>query len=177
MSVTTNRDSADPVIGHYVPFRTGERGWNGSPVGTFAVDAQTTGDATGGTLDLNILMQRDMFGFHPLFVPTFISTRDNLATAEVVIVGYQGGGNDRLLATFREAVLPLAGASGLNVGRLTQGNIIIDPSSLVAAGVLTASWSSNVDTKAYHFHIMCTVFDGQLLAREGQVHELLGGLS
>lgn len=174
MSISTTLKAED---GLYVPFRTGKRGGylGGDPVGTLSLDSEVTGNATGGTAALLLTMNRDEFGFPIIFVPTFVSTRDNLAAPEVVRLAYVTAGNERISGDIEQHVLPLAGASALNVGNFDSIGIPIEGfGEDLRVGQIT--WSSNVDTKVYHGHWFGYCFDAQLIAREGRIGELLAGI-
>lgn len=162
--------------GLYVPFRTPIRAGplGNQPVGTLNVDANATGAAGGGTVTLRITMDVEEFGFRPIWCPTRVSVSDNLATAEAMELLYIATGNERLRANIGEVVVTVA-VSGSNVGLAEGLPVPIQPN--VAAGeIMRATWDTNTDTKIYHLHVFGPVFDAELLAREGEVADLLAGI-
>lgn len=165
-------------FGLYTPFRGFDR--EAGAVGTLFVDAVMTGDATGGTATLIITMKRTEFGFHPIWVPTRVSTRDNLAAPEAVDFAFRAIGNERLDGDLREGKLPLAVAGGLNLATYSELGVAIEPQNPTANSVLQALWSSNVDTKVYHLHAYGILYDGEALARGKRLgkapEQLLGGV-
>lgn len=163
--------------GLFVPFRTAKRGGdNGSDaVGTLSVDANATGAAGGGTVTITINMTKSEFGFRCLWVPTIMVVSDDLAAAEVVEMAFSAGGNERLSTSLTQAQLLVAGGSQ-NAGNAYDSAVLIDPDQVVAAEVLRAVWSTNTDTKGYHFHVYGPVFDGELLALNNSIGDLLAGL-
>ncbi len=166
------------AIGLFVPFRTAQRGGKegADPVGTVMIDAGVTGAAGGGTVRLSVAGTGTEFGFPMLWVPTMISTQDNLSAAEVVTLLWRNEGNDRLNTVIQEARLAVAGAD-FNIMVPNQLGILIDPSGLrVNTNLIQALWSTNTDTKTYHLHVYGPVYDAQLIARGGIVPELLAGL-
>ncbi len=163
----------------FLPFRTGERGGGdgGDPVGTCAIDAQAVGDGSGGTVAVNITASRLQFGFHPLMVPTYVVARDNLAAAEVVQLAYSGVGNERLTGTsFLEHLLSLAGAGSVNSARFRESGLIIEPSVVTGAIVMTAKWITNTNAKIYHLHVYMNVWDAELMALSGRIQGVLTGV-
>ncbi len=177
MAVSTNNDIG--TLGRYVPYRTPERAGEdgGDPVGTLSIAATATGAAGGGTVTVVIRMRRTEFGFRLIWVPTYISVVDNLATAEVVLLGAFGNpNNERLAGAMRQSVLPLAGAGALNVGSFTQLGVAVEPETETISTVLTGEWSTNTDTKVYFVHAYGVCYDAEVIAREGRISELLAGL-
>ncbi len=175
MSVTADRSVADN--GLFVPWRTAKRGGRdgGEPVGTLSIDGGAVGDATAGTFALRITANREEFGFPGIFVPTHMTIRDNLASAEVVRLAYVTAGNERLNGDIEQHVLAIAGAAGLNVASFGNVGIPIEFFG-VNTVIMQASWSTNTDTKVYHFHVFGYMFDAQIIAREGRIGELLAGI-
>lgn len=166
--------------GLFVPFRTAKRGGRdgGDPVGSYYFDGGAVGAAGGGTVTIILAMQKEAFGFHPLFVPTHIDASDTLATAEEVQLIYDPAGNSRIAAGngIRESVLAVAG-SATNDVFFTAAGIIVEPSEDVDTSVLAAVWKTNTDTKTYHFHIFGMLFDAEIMAREeSKISELLMGV-
>lgn len=169
--------------GLFVPFRTAKRGGGvnsggGDPVGSFYIDGDLTGDASGGTATMVLAMARLEFGFHPIFVPTHIDASDNLATAEIVQLIYDPVGNARLSAGngIRQSKLSVAGSS-TNDLLFDASGVLIEPSEVLQANVLDLVWKSNTDTKIYHFHVFGMMFDAEIMAREYvKVSELMMGV-
>lgn len=174
MAVSTNRNVSD--IGLYVPFRGVDR--EAGFVGSLFLDGATTGDASGGAIQIRILMRREEFGFHPIFVPTRVSAFDN-ATAETVVFQYAPAGNERISDFTREPKLGIAGFGGNSMTFESLG-IPIEPDQVDQAEIMGMQWSTNVDTKLYHAHIFGVVYDAEALARgksQGKFFDvLLGGV-
>lgn len=165
--------------GLYVPFRNAQRGGpSGSdPVGTLFVNAEATGAAGGGTVTINITMRRQEFGFPIIWVPTYITTLDTLASVGKIVWSYLDTGNERLGASINEAVVAVATGLAINAGVVAERGVAIDPTGETALAVMSAIWDDNVDTKAYHVHVFGAVFDRQVMAlSDGSVHDLLAGI-
>lgn len=163
--------------GLFVPFRTTSRGGgNGrDPVGTLYVDAGATGAAGGGTVEVNIGMNAEEFGFPILWVPTVVAISDNLAAAEDVLFGWQATGNERT-NTFMGIVVAMLRAAAINAGQNVQTGMLLDGFGSTDGAVMSATWDTNTDTKTYHLHVFGPVWDGQLIAKGGRVPEMLAGL-
>lgn len=174
MTVTVNVAVADSL---YVPFRGFDR--EAGAVGTLFVDGNATGDAGGGNIVIRVFMGFIEFGFHPIWVVTRMSALDDLATPEVVNVAIANAGNERLDADLQENVLTLAGFD-LNVANFGHLGVPIEPDSSTTGTVLIATWSTNTDTKAYHFHAFGLLYDAEAMARGKQkgrsADPLLGGI-
>ncbi len=174
MAISQDRAVAD--IGLYVPFRGIDR--EVGFCGTLFLDASATGDASGGAIQIRILMSKFEFGFHPIFVPTRVSAFDN-ATAEVVVFQYGAVGNERISDTTREPKLGVAGFGGNSMTFESLG-IPIEPILEGGGDVMGMQWLTNVDTKLYHAHIFGVIYDAEAMAR-GKVRGrkldvLLGGV-
>lgn len=179
MAVVQSRSINTPGVGLYVPFRTAMRGGEsaGDPVGTLSVDAAATGTATGGNVDIVLSMSKLSFGFHPLFIPTHITTLDTLATAEVVTIAFDLRGSERMISSMHQAELALAGAATLNIASFRGEGLLIEPDDEGLDVVMNAAWTTNEDGKAYHLHVFGYMFDAELLARAGRLSGLLGGVT
>lgn len=160
--------------GLYVPFRGAAR--EAGAVGTLYIDAEATGDGSGGIVQIHLNMSRIEFGFHPLWVPTHISTQDALASPEVVQVNWSETGNERQSAGLREHVLGIT-QSSINIAVFTQLGVIIEPNLQAGGRIMTANWATNTNSAAYHLHIFGPIYDGEFLARgKAGTPELLAGL-
>lgn len=177
MAVVTLTAADDADLALYVPFRTSSRGGRdgGDPVGTLSINAGATGAAGGGTVTITITMGHIIHGFHPLFVPTYVSISDSLTTAEEVSLAYNSGGNERLVGSLTEAELLIA-VAGQNAKRFQSSGLLIEP---VRGGgsVMSAVWQTNTDTKTYHLHIFGYMFDAELLVTAGRLEGLSSGLT
>lgn len=158
----------------FTPFHTKGRGSPNGLVGTVSVDALTTGDATGGTVTINLRMGRQEFGFPILWVPTIINTKDNLAAAEPVFFAYTSAGNRRLRGPLEEVVTALR-ASSVNTAIMTNVSVPIEGVGAVDQ-VFTVVWDTNTDTLAYHLHMFGAVYDLQVIARNGGIDPIVAGL-
>lgn len=174
MAVSTNVNVRDGI---FTPYHQARRTLLNGLVGTLYVDAGSTGAAGGGTHGINIRMRREEFGFPILWVPTLIGVQDNLASAEVVELTYQGSGNRRLIAGagLREAVTTVATAVGNNVGQMANVTLPIEGRGPDNA-ILSATWATNTDTKLYHLHVFGPVYDLQVISRLGYLDEVAAGL-
>ncbi len=175
MSITGQRKVEE---GLFVPWRTAKRGGvsGGEPVGTLSLDKQEVGDSGGGTVAVQITANREEFGFPGIFVPTFVTTRDNLASPEVIRLAYVTVGNERISGDIEQHALALAGPAALNVATFDNIGIPLEFQGVTDLVIMQATWSTNTDTKVYHFHIFGYMFDAQLIAREGRISELLAGI-
>lgn len=171
MSVVTVTQMADQL---YVPFRGFDR--EAGMVGTLSVDINVTGDASGGTILGQLNMNFLEFGFHPIWVPTRVGGRDNLATAEEILLSYLQAGNERIATDIDEGRLALT-INGINRIQFEHLAVPIEP--LSGGGlVLQGFWLSNVDTKLYHIHAFGPIYDAEALARgkeKGKTPDLLLG--
>lgn len=162
----------------FVPFRGFDR--EAGAVGTLYFDAQAAGDGSGGTVTINVQMKKLEFGFHPLWIPTRVSTQDDLATAEVVAFAFRSSGMERLSGDLREASLALAVANSLNVAAFRELGVAVETQSLTNITVMQAIWLTNTDGKVYHVHIYGILYDGEALARGKRAgkapDQLLGGV-
>lgn len=176
MAVTTTSFAS---AGRYEPFHVvGRAGGDGrDPVGTLFIDANATGDATGGAVTINIAMGMNDFGFRMMFVPTFVSVQDALAAAEVMEFLYTSGGNKRITANVSQHILGIRGGpSDVDVHVVTQLAMLIEPFTVAAADIMSARWATNTDTKAYHMHVFGVCYDAEVIAKEGGIPDLVAGL-
>ncbi len=175
MAVAQSRSVAD--VGLYVPYRGIDR--EAGIVGTLAVDAEATGDGSGGAVTLLITMARQEFGFHPIWVPTRVSTFDQLATPEVVMFQFDPAGNERIADSLREAKLALAGFGGSSAVFDKLG-VPVEPDQVDTTSVLVAQWTTNETGDVYHLHAFGVVYDAEAMARgkvPGRTPDvLLGGV-
>lgn len=165
-------------FGLYVPFRGFDR--EAGPVGTLFVDVSATGDGSGGTVTLGITMKRLEFGFHPIWVPTRVSSLDGLASPEAVEFMFRSSGNERLNGDLREPALGVAVAGGNNLAAFNQLGVAVEPTNETAATVLQCLWSTNTNAVVYHLHAFGVLYDAEALARgkrSGKAPDvLLGGV-
>lgn len=176
MSVTSSTPSES---GLYTPFRGFDR--EAGAVGTLSVDAEATGDGSGGTVTIVISMKFEQFGFHSLWIPTRVSSLDNLASPEVVEFSFRSSGNDRLAAgDLREAATALATGGANNVASFSALGVSIEVRSLTNVSVMQVRWTTNTNALLYHLHVFGILYDGEALARgkaAGKAPEqLLGGV-
>ncbi len=171
MAILTTRFMS---AGLYVPYHTEFRAMDGL-VGTVQIDAETVGDASGGTVTIAIAMTRDVFGFPTMVVPTQISASDILAAAEPVDITYRSQGNRRLSIAIGEVVVSLQGAIG-NIAVANNVSIPIEGVDETERDILRAVWATNTNTFSYHLHVFAVVFDLQVVARGAGVHPLMAGI-
>lgn len=158
MSVVTVTQAGDQL---FVPYRGFDRA--AGIVGTLSVDINITGDASGGTILGQLNMNFLEFGFHLIWVPTRVGGRDNLATAEEILLSYLAAGNERLATDVDEGLLAVT-INGINRGQFEQLAVPIEP--IIGGGlVLQGFWLTNTDTKLYHIHAFGPVYDAEALAR------------
>jgi len=161
--------------GLYVPYHQARRATESGLVGTLDVDAEATGAAGGGEVSITIAMRREEFGFPLLWVPTKVSSRDNLAAAEEVAIFFISAGNRRLSDNVFEVLLAVRQGT-TDAAVMENIAIPIEGVSETQQGVLGATWSTNTDTKTYHLHAFGPVYDLQLIARLGLVDPMLAGI-
>lgn len=174
MSVTGTVTVGDSL---YVPYRTAKRGGEdgGDPVGTLSIDGEVTGDSGSGLAVINVTSRKFEHGFHPLIVPTLVSINDDLAAAEEVRFSLINTGNERINDNIHE--VQLAVRADVNVARFDRSGFIIEPDSLPGANIMSAVWQTNTDTKVYHLHVFCFMFDAELIAASGKLAGVLGGVT
>lgn len=177
MSVTASGALGDAL---FVPFRSARRGgeYGSDPVGSVFADLAVAGAAGGGTATITLSCAKIIFGFHPIFVPTYITTQDDLATPEEVLLIYDPAGNERLSAGNgpRESKLAVA-ASGGNFVLFDAVGLLIEPSEEATTNVLDVVWSTNTDAKTYHLHVYGVLFDAEIMARsDSRLSELFMGI-
>jgi len=174
MAVSTTRFAS---AGLYVPYRGVDRAVG--MVGTLAIDAQTTGDGSGGAVSLLVAFARLEFGFHLIYVPTRVSTFDSLVTPEVVMFQYDPAGNERVADSLREASLAIAGFGGSSA-TFDKLGVPIEPDQETATSCLVAQWTTNTNALVYHLHVFGVVYDAEHMARgkrPGRTPDvLLGGV-
>lgn len=159
--------------GLYTPFRGFDRELG--PVGTLYVDAEAAGAAGGGTVTILLNMSSDEFGFHGIWVPTRVSSRDALATAETVALTYRNEGNERLSSDITEQALAVVTPSQGNVATFNDLAVIIEPDIIEGDRVLSCQWSTNEDGDTYHLHVFGVLYDAQAMAR-GKLGRVAGDL-
>ncbi len=175
MAVSTSVKVED---GLFVPFHTEVRGglYGDKPVGTLYVDAGATGAAGGGSVQAIISMNVLEFGFRLLWLPLSMQLQDNLATPENVQLTYFAVDNRRLSAQVNDNVVMVASAVSTNLGIPGMPVLPIEGVGVGDGNVLRALWDTNTDAKVYHFHAFGPVYDLELMARQGEVSELLAGI-
>ncbi len=171
MAVTSTHSLAE---GLYIPFSQSVRGGpdGRSPVGTVNHQAADIGDGSGGTVILIMTMDPVMFGFRALVAPTFLSSRDTLATPEAVRVRYQASGR-RLSLSLDQMIVPVAGSGGSH-GEYPAKGVVMEASG-VASQALTWTWSTNTNTIVYEGHVFASVFDAEVIEKYGSISEFLAG--
>lgn len=158
MSVVTVSEMADQL---FVPFRGFDRG--AGVVGTLHADFQAVGDGSGGTLLAQLNMNFLEFGFHPIWVPTRVGSRDDQAAATNVLLTYMAAGNERITADVDERQLAVI-MNSINRAQFDKLSIPIEPQR--GGGlVMQGFWLANVNAKVYHIHAFGPVYDAEALAR------------
>ncbi len=155
----------DETNGAFTPFRGIDR--RGGPVGTYHATGTVVGAAGGGTAKVILAASFLMFGFHPLLVPRMVTSRDNLASAEDVLLGFGELGNERLTVEQFIVGRSLKTASSLNIASWPLDDIrtLIEPQKNPASGtVMTFTWDTNTDTKTYLGIVFFMVYDLEVLA-------------
>lgn len=149
----------------YVPWR-GQNRVSG-PVGTLHQQAFDVGDAGGGTVIISVTCPRQVFGFHPILVPTSIAVIDSLGTAEPVMMSFTLEGNERLVEDHRLHGRNVKNAGGLNVTNFPREDflVVIEPNIEAGADVMQFLWDTNEDTKIYRALVFFLVYDAEQLAR------------
>ncbi len=177
MAVSTSRAVSTDGVGLYVPYRGFDR--EAGIVGTLAVDAEVTGDGSGGAVTILITMARQEFGFHPIYVPTRVSSFDSLATPEVVMFQFDPAGNERISDSLRESSLAQAGFGGSSA-TFDKLGVPIEPDQEASTSVLVCQWTTNENGDTYHLHVFGVVYDAEALARAKRPgatpDQLLGGV-
>ncbi len=174
MSVTNVVSIADN--GLYVPFRGVAR--DNGPVGTLLVQAQVTGDGSGGSASLSLTCPYVLFGFHPLLACTRIHTIDLLTTLQNLRMIFNEAGNERIDHDIQEVVVPVELPPNNQHGNATVLGVPIEPTR-VEGNVLSAAWVTNVDTIDYDIHAFFMVYDLEFLARHpgtGSIDALVSGI-
>ncbi len=161
MAVAQDRTVAN--VGLFTPFRGFDREFGA--VGTLYCDAEATGDGSGGTVRINLLMSRLEFGFHPIWVVTNITTTDLLTSAAAVRMAYTSDGNERLSSSLDEAQVAIAAPGNTNIAAFTNLSVPIEPDIAAGLRVLSALWATNETGDVYHMHVFGPVYDGEALAR------------
>ncbi len=169
MSVLTVREMGDQL---YTPYRGFDRG--AGVVGTLHADFEATGDGSGGTIIVQLNMNFEEFGFHPIWVPTRVGSRDDQAAATDVLMTYLNTGNERLQTVVDERQLAVI-LNGVNRAEFDKLSIPIEP---IRGGgvVLQGFWLANVNAKVYHIHAFGPIYDAEALARgkkEGKAPDML----
>ncbi len=174
MAVSTTRFAS---AGLYVPYRGMDR--EAGIVGTLAIDAQATGDGSGGAVTILVAFSREEFGFNIIYVPTRVSTFDALTTPEVVMFQFDPAGNERIAESLREASLAIAGFGGSSAVFDKLG-VPIEPEFASPTSCLVAQWTTNETGDVYHLHCFGVVYDSEAMTRgkrEGKTPDvLLGGV-
>ncbi len=164
MSVSTSIDGNE---GLFVPFRGFDR--EAGAVGTLDIQGKTVGDGSGGTVAINIQIQRLMFGFHIIWVPTLVSIFDTLATAVDVELLLRGLGQERILDFHAEIVaMTASGFTPRNLGRGRNLALPIESQDDTLGTVISAGWATNTNALLYELHVFGAIYDGEALARGKQ---------
>ncbi len=148
--------------GLYVPFRGVDR--EASAVGTLHVVNTDTGDGSGGVVTLVYTMTREMFGFHPIFVPTRVLASDDQASATTIRLFYDNTGNERLTGTMFEHQLAVT-TVGNNAVNFSALSIPIEPQERAATAVLSIVWTTNTNAKVYNGRVFGVMYDAEALSR------------
>lgn len=150
-------------------------GW--SPVGTFSINAEATGNTSGGYVRTQTGWTRDQLGFHALVVPTYISCIDTLGSAEDVVVTYTGY-NRRCTDMAVRVDMQAHGSS--NYGAVQGSQIVLESEAgtdAAAQQFVRAEWQTNTNSATYHLHIYGVVYDAEKFYYNGHVTgPMLGNL-
>jgi len=165
------------TAGLFVPWMQRIRGGegHGSPVGTLHMDAEATGDGSGGSVTIFIAGTREMFGFRALLVPTLISVSDALAAVSAVLIQWTAVGNRRLSANINEVVTTVR-VAGENHAILQEQGMTIEPPTDVNTNGFTVLWATNLNLAVYHFHVVASVYDLEIIEKYGTVDPLVAGI-
>ncbi len=163
--------------GDFVPFHQKVRGGVEGAVGSLACDFEATGDGSGGSVWINVSAADIEFGFRYLFVPTFVFTRDTLASAANISFGWVGTSNRRLqvLESYAQTLVAIA-ASGVNHAKADPSGIVIEGRTRAQGRIMRIAWPTNTNTFVYHVHVFGTMFDAELIEKQGSIHSLLTGI-
>ncbi len=173
MSILVTVSFADGV---YTPFFQDVRGGadGKSPVGTVHMNTADVGDGSGGIVTATYTMDRIVYGFRALIVPTQIVSFDNLATPEVVKLQYQSN-NRRMITSADQASLAVAAQSG-NVAKFDESGILLENEEAFERAVISLVWSTNTNTIVYQTKIFAAVFDAEVIEAQGSVSDFLAGV-
>lgn len=153
------------TAGRFVPFRGVNRATG--PVASVHVNAEGTGDGSGGSMRINIQMAGLNFGFHSVLVPTRVQVHDNLAAVEVVQLLLASGGNERLTSSLIEHKLTVR-SGALNAVDFEHLSVPMEAAltQLTEEDAVSAVWQTNTNAKVYHVHLFAIVYDGEAIARK-----------
>ncbi len=162
MAVNQDREFS---TGLYTPFRGFDR--EAGAIGTYSLLTTAAGTVTAGTVTITVQMNKIEFGFHPIFIITRISTRDELAAAEVILFSYLSDGNERLQGIITEQRLSVALAAGGDfIATFTELGVSIEPTEEVATrDAFQVRWGTNTDGKTYTLSVFGVLYDAEALAR------------
>ncbi len=174
MSVTSDHSFGD---GLYVPFRGFDR--SVGPAGTFNQEMVDAGDATGGTVTINLQMSREEFGFNAIFVPTKVISQSGLTTGGVVSFSFRSENNERLASAMTVAQTEFD-AGSLNHADWEQLSMVIEPNNSARDDVMRMVWATNTNLVDYRMKVFGVVYDAQAIARGkhpgAAVDDLMAGI-
>lgn len=153
--------------GLFVPYRGLAKGVQ--PAGTYSALLAGTGDAGGGTVNLQMSMRSVEFGFHAVLTMVLIEANDNLASPVEVLFQYSATpGNERVdsAAVLSVRKLPVD-SIGLNRANWLGQDlpIPIESTSIAGATAFNVAWATNTDTKLYTARVFGQLWDAEVLAR------------
>lgn len=160
--------------GLFIPLPMGERGSGSGLVGTYFLDAGTTGAAGGGTVTIILQMSREEFGFRILLIPTLIAIQDGLAAVGPVEVQY-GAGNKRISVATRIVVTTVR-VNARDIARVPPDGMVLEVDTVATSNVLSVIWPTNTDAINYHVHFFAAVYDVEYLEKYGAPDNLLTGV-
>lgn len=153
--------------GLYVPYRGLAKGIQ--PAGTYSALLSGTGDAGGGTVNLQMSMRKVEFGFHAVLTMVLVEANDNLASPVEVLFQYSATpGNERVDTAGVMSVRKLPVSSiGLNRANWLGQDLPIPIESISVAGAtaFNIAWATNTDTKLYTARVFGQLWDAEVLAR------------
>ncbi len=150
--------------GTYVPFRGLAKGIQ--PAGSWSMESNTLGDATGGFLNLQVTMRALEEGFHGILTLGFISAVDNLASISELIFQYGAVQSERLESVISVPKLGVANGSN-NIATWIGEELMIpiEPNLEDASVIFTVQWQTNTDTKSYQITCWGFLWDMEVIAR------------
>ncbi len=154
--------------GLYTPYRGLAKG--SQPAGSYSALLQGTGDAGGGTVNLNMSMRNEEFGMHCIMTMVSIETNDNLASPVEVVFQYSvTPGNERVGSSAAISIrkLPVASVASLNRANWVGADLPIPIESISRDGAtcFNIAWTTNTDTKTYSARVFALLWDAEVIAR------------